>query len=95
MGKTEVYSWRLEPALKRALEEAARSRNESLAELLDALSREWLADQERHAGEDQRAQVLLHATARRCFGTIDGGDRRRAETARERVRGRLTRRRAG
>ena len=35
--KSEVYTWRLSPATKATLEEAARSTNRSVAQLLDEI----------------------------------------------------------
>ena len=42
MAKTEVYSLRLSPHLKKALEGAARARHKSVAGLLEEIAEEWL-----------------------------------------------------
>ena len=43
MRKTEVYSWRLSPAKKRALEDQARAQGQTVAQLLDRLTEEIMA----------------------------------------------------
>jgi hypothetical protein len=95
MSKTEVYSWRLSPDLKAALEEAARDENVSIAELLERAVVEWLArvSSEKRRGEETREQ-RLRASALRFAGAIAGGDRSRARYARDRVRARLRKRHA-
>ena len=85
MSKSEVYSWRVNPALKSALEQAARAEQISLARLLERIVQEWL-QKEFSAGEDSEVQRRLHEAARACFGTIQGGDPYLAEQASERVR---------
>jgi hypothetical protein len=42
MSKSEVYSWRLDPDLKRRLEGAAHAEKTSLSELLGLMARDWL-----------------------------------------------------
>lgn len=42
MSKTEVYSWRVDPALKRELEGIARAEKTSLSAVLDRACRSWL-----------------------------------------------------
>lgn len=94
MNKTEVYSWRLSPELKTALEEAARDEDTSVAELLERAAREWLArtsSGKRTAEEVE--QRRLRAAAMQFVGTIAGGDPRRAGGARTRIRNRLRKRR--
>lgn len=92
MAKTEVYSWRIEPALKAALEEEARRRNESLSGLLEVIAEEWLKSASSVGSEAERdRQRHLQRAARRCFGAIAGGDPKRAEEAGQRVRRKLRR----
>ena len=92
MPRTEVYSWRLSPALKAALEEVARARGMTLSALLEQATREWLgqhtADLDSEAEQDR-----LRAYAMRFVGSIRGGAPDRAAEARTRVRARLGRRR--
>jgi hypothetical protein len=86
--KTEVYSWRLPEELKTELEHKARLRKVSVSSILDMAVRDWL----KKSGEDSEgdeAQRRLHAAAAKCFGVLNGGNSRRAETAREAVRERL------
>ena len=94
MNKSEVYSWRVTPELKSALEEAARAERTTVSKLLDGIVAAWLeaADPEGHEGA---VQQRLHRAADRTLGKIHGGDPRRAERARDLVRKRLTKRRAG
>ena len=92
--KTEVYTWRVSPAMKANLEEAARNKKRSVARLLDEIVAEGLdaAGQENEA--EANSQRRLHARAARFLGCIAGGDRRRSERTREIVRARLKRRHA-
>ncbi len=94
MRKSEVYSWRVSPDLKSALEHAAREERGSLGALIDRIAAEWLERKRRAARGDELTQRRLQAAAARCFGTIRGGDEYRSEKARELVRARLTKRRA-
>jgi hypothetical protein len=93
MRRSEVYSWRLAPALKEALEEVAQGEGKSVARLLEELAQERLRSAGRGPEDGAREQERLQASARRYVGAIAGGDPRRAEQARLRVRGRLARRR--
>jgi hypothetical protein len=91
-GKSAVYAWRVSPALKRSLEEAARSEKRSVAGLLDAIVTEHL---QRAAGRDLSEvdrQRALHASAARFAGAIAGRRPDRAEKAREIIRARIRRR---
>jgi len=94
MTKTEVYSWRISPHLKAALEEEARARGTSVAALLDAMAEEWLETRGGQGLEDEEVQRRLQAAAAKSFGTIGGGDPDRSARTRELVRRRLTSRRA-
>jgi hypothetical protein len=92
MAKTAVYSWRVSPEVKAALEHAARRENGSVSTLLDRIVQQWLRDGRRGTGEEPE-QARLHAAAEQVIGTIRGGNRRRAEQARDTLRKRLRRRR--
>jgi len=85
MAKTEVYSWRVSAAVKRSLEDEARRRKLSLAELIDEIARSWLATRAGDGGASDR----MRAEARRWIGSISGGGARRSERVRELVRARL------
>jgi hypothetical protein len=93
MAKTEVYSWRLDPATKVALEDAARKRRASVAAVLDEIVEDWMS--RRSTGSDTEEQEALHQAASRYIGAIEGGDPHRAQASRQRLRERLGRRRAG
>ena len=92
MAKSDVYSWRVDPATKTALEDAARERRASVAAVLDEIVEEWLSRREDGAGAEE--QHRLHQAASRFVGTIEGAEPGRAESSRERVRERLRRRHA-
>ncbi len=85
MSKSEVYSWRLSPTLKSALEQAARAEQISLARLLERIAQEWL-EKEFSEEEEEEIQRRLHEAAAKTFGTLQGGDPYLAEQASERVR---------
>jgi hypothetical protein len=93
--KTAVYSWRVSSETKAALEDEARQRDESVAELLDRIAREWLELQRGTDGGDRQREERIRARALSCCGTIAGGDPDRASRVREDVRERLRSRRAG
>jgi hypothetical protein len=78
MAKTEVYSWRLSPEKKRVLEHRARARGQSVAQLLDHLTEEFIASRIDESGEAE--QRRLHAAVAKTIGTIAGGNPRRSET---------------
>jgi hypothetical protein len=90
MAKTEVYSWRLAPEKKRALEVEARAAGKTIAEVLDALSAEWLAG--RKSEDDEAEQRRLHAAVAKTLGTISGGNPRRSETVEQEMYKQLKRR---
>ena len=89
--KTAVYSWRVSPALKRSLEEAARSEKRGVASLLDEIVTEHLRKAAGRSGSEAERQRLLQARAARFAGRIAGKRPDRAEKARELVRARLRR----
>jgi hypothetical protein len=89
--KTEVYAWRVSPARKASLEEAARAEGRSVAQLLDEIVDEHLSASARRDGEELERQRRLHARAARFAGRLSGGDPGRATRARELVRDRLHR----
>lgn len=95
MPKTEVYSWRISRPLKSALEEAARAEQVSVAELLDRVTGEWLAERTARAGSSDAGQARLQAAAMRFAGSLHGGDPDRAAHVSALLRAKLTRRRAG
>lgn len=98
MEKTEVYSWRLDPELKSALEDAARAEGTSLSRLLDRIAADWLRREldPRHEGE---ALSRARQRALGYVGSIHGKDPGRARAASQRVKAILkqkhARRRAG
>lgn len=81
MQKTETLDWPEPRSLKEELEEAARSRHTSVADLLEQIVREWLersrasnAKAEAEAGEEgyEERQQRMRAAVMRCAGTIEG-----------------------
>ena len=93
-GKTEVYTWRVSSAMKASLEEAARNKKRSVAQLLDEIVSEGLGAAEKQNEADVNNQRRLHARAARFLGRITSGVARRSERTRELVRARLKRRHA-
>jgi hypothetical protein len=91
--KTEVYTWRVSSTIKTALEEAARTKNRSVARLLDEMVAERL-DAVQTGEADMDNQRRLHLRAARFAGRFSGTDPIRSERAKARVRARLTERRA-
>jgi hypothetical protein len=94
--RSAVYSWRVSPALKASLEEAAvRSGKRSVAELLEQIVTEHMAASERAGGADAATQRRLQERAARFAGFIGGLDPRRASRSSALVRARLKRLRRG
>jgi hypothetical protein len=93
--KSAVYSWRVSPDTKAALEDEARRLGENLSQLLDRIAHEWLAARRDEVSDTREEQVRLRAAASRAIGKIAGGRPRRAERARATIQQRLERRRAG
>lgn len=94
MAKSAVYSWRVDPELKAALEEAAREERTSVADLLGRLATQWLRDRAGNASGSDAVQQQIRASAEPFIGSLAGGDPRRSELVRHRIRQRLARRRA-
>jgi hypothetical protein len=94
MQKNEVYSWRIPRQTRAELEDAARRRGVPLAVVLDEIARRWLEEQRAASSDQDAEQARIRAAAERAFGTIQGGDARRSEKARDTLRGRLAGRRA-
>jgi len=94
MAKSEVYSWRVSPETKAALEDAARRHGQTVGALLQRIVRDWLDAAQGSRGGDEAEQARLHAAAKASFGAIRGGDPDRSARARETIRTRLTKRRA-
>ena len=88
MKKTEVYSWRVTPAAKTAIESAARREGTTISSLLDRITKEWI-DSRRGQLDESAEQERLHAAVAKTIGTISGTDKRRAERAAITVRKRL------
>jgi hypothetical protein len=59
MSKSEVFSWRLSPALKADLEAAARAEKTNVAVILERLVRDWLATRRSSEEEDADEQRRL------------------------------------
>jgi hypothetical protein len=93
VSKSEVYSWRVSPETKAALEDEARRRGVSLAELMETITQAWLESSSSRDPDDEAEQARLHAAARRVLGTIHGGDPHRSERVRATVQQRVRARR--
>jgi hypothetical protein len=90
--KTAVYAWRVSPALKRSLEETARSERRSVAGLLDEIVTEHLRRAAGRNASDVDRQRELQARVTRFVGSIAGERSDRSRNAREIIRERLRRR---
>jgi hypothetical protein len=90
MPKTEVYSWRLAPEKKRALERRARAQGQSVAQLLDRLTEDLLANHPPE--EDEAEQRRLHAAAAKFVGAVSLGNPRGSETVEQELHKQLKRR---
>lgn len=93
MAKTEVYSWRLSLETKAALEETARQKQASVAELLDQIVNDWLTRQQA-VKDDEAEQQRLHKAALEMIGTIQGDNVDRASNVRALLRAKLVQKRA-
>ena len=91
--KTKVYSWRVAPELKEALEAVARRRGASVGSLLEEAARAWLKTPENDMGDDA-VQFRLREQAAPYLGSVRGGDPLRAQEASRRVRNLLKERHA-
>ena len=90
-----MYSWRVSPALKASLEEAAaRSGRRSVAELLEEIVSDHLAVAGRTSGADADGQRRLRERVARFAGCLSGSNPSRASRASGLVRSRLRRRRS-
>lgn len=87
--KTEVYTWRVSPALKADLEEAARAGRHTVAQLLDEIVTEHLQGAHRRRGRERDEQRRLHLKAAAFAGRMAGTNPRRAEKVGDLVRARL------
>ena len=74
MSKSEVYSWRLSPALKAELEAAARAETVSLSVVLERLTRDWLRQRKE---QGRKEQERLRAALMACAGAYKGDGTRR------------------
>ena len=90
MKKTEVYSWRISPATRTAIENQARRERTTISGLLDRITKEWIDSKRGQSGEEAE-QENLHARVRKTIGTISGSDPNRSERAKSEIRRRLTR----
>ena len=91
--KTEVYSWRIDPALKRALEDAARARGATMAGLLDTLAKDWLGHAD-EADDQAKLQRAVRERAAPYLGAVQGGDPLRAQESSQRLKQRVRERHA-
>jgi len=85
--KSEVYSWRLSPELKKDLEAEARKQSLPISKLLDRISQDWLAQHRRVAGGEEE----IRRRAERAIGAIAGDNPGRSRHAGEMIRRSLAR----
>jgi len=93
MAKTEVYSLRLDPETKMALEREARSLGISVAALLDRTAR-WIVEEgKRKRLDDQEEQARINAAVAKVAGSISAGPDF-SQNVGAKIRAKLRRRRA-
>lgn len=93
MEKSEVYSWRVDPDLKSALEGAARAEGITVSRLLDRIVAEWVR-RERAPHEEDEEIRRARQRAMRFVGSIHGTDPGRARAASQHVRAIVARKHA-
>ena len=59
MAKSAIYSWRLAPEVKVALEHAVRRESRSVSHLLDRIVQHWLRDAGHGTGEEPEQALRL------------------------------------
>jgi hypothetical protein len=91
--KSDVYSWRIDPQRRSALEKVARARGTTVAGLLDRLTDQCIASESPN-GSEEAEQRRLHAEVEKYAGMFRGGDPKGSQEVRKRVRERLRQRRA-
>src|SRR2546423_14689857 len=69
-SKSEVYSWRLTPALKSELEGAARDEETTVSALLERITYDWLKGRGR--SDDKAEQERMRAAAIAAAGKYKG-----------------------
>lgn len=97
MQKTEAVDWPEPRSLKEELEEAARSRHTSVADLLEQIVREWLQRTRGKKGKvaereesEEELQQRIRAAVAPLIGSINGG-LPPADSVRSEVQSRLAR----
>ena len=70
--KTEIYTWRVSPEVKSALEREARRDKVTVAALLDQVTRQWLQERRAKFAREDHGQSKLHAEAAKWIGKIAG-----------------------
>ena len=90
MAKSEIYSWRLSPQMKRLLEAAARREKQSISILLEKIVTASLQNGMVGQEEEELArQAKLHAAVMPTLGKLKSGQRDRSTRVRELVRRKL------
>jgi hypothetical protein len=93
MTKSEVYSWRVSPQMKRLLEDAARQEKQSISAVLEKIVNEAFRNGMRRRDEGEAAvQERLHTAAMATIGTLKSKRSDRSERVRELVRRKLRQR---
>jgi hypothetical protein len=91
--KTEVYSWRVSPEIKKNLERTARRRKLSVAQALEQATQDWVSkNSEPLEDEEEQEQRRLHQAVMKFAGTLESGDPNRSTSVSERVRQKLGKR---
>jgi hypothetical protein len=83
--KTDVYSWRISSDTKIRLEHEARRRGTSVANVLEAITAQWFADNRNGDANDDAEQTAIRKRAMAAIGSLEGGDPTASVRARELV----------
>ena len=91
MQRPEIYDGHASIPFREQLEEAARSRQTSVDQLLEQIVREWLERDRERSEDDEERQQRLRAAAAPFIGAIQGSDPTRSENVSSEMRARLAR----
>ena len=89
MAKSEVYSWRLSPHMKRVLEVVARREKQSISAVLEKIVTASLQNGVVVQEEELARQARLHAAVLPTLGKLKSGQRDRSTRVRELVQRKL------
>jgi hypothetical protein len=83
--KSDVYSWRVEPAKKADLEAELRRDGITIAKLLDDLTTDWLRERRNGHSDDDAQQAAIRRRAMAAIGSVSGADPMASERSGEMI----------